>query len=186
MPTPYVKKIAKDTGKSVAELERLWDRAKEEAAKAGHKNDYAYIMGIFKRMAGIAEAYVRLAASSIQDTVTAERRRLEKLTIEVEATPEAMTTLVNLLAAIEYNTQVGHSATIGAFFDGDGADKVRVSGLPKNEGAEMAKACSAYGDDVAAIIGTSTAHSLTDFYVDDQDGNTVKAFKRVTVYRSTD
>lgn len=61
MPTPYIKKLAKQTGKPVAEVERLWDKAKEQASKAGRTDDYAYITGILKHMVG---ASVRLEASS--------------------------------------------------------------------------------------------------------------------------
>lgn len=32
--------------------ERLWNKAKEQAKKEGREKDYAYIMGIFKRMTG--------------------------------------------------------------------------------------------------------------------------------------
>lgn len=51
MPTEYVKKVAKKTGTSVPATEDKWAKAKKAAAKEGHANDYAYIMGIFKRMA---------------------------------------------------------------------------------------------------------------------------------------
>ena len=61
MPTPYVKKLAKQTGKSVAEVERLWDTAKEQAAKAGHKDDYAYITGILNQMVGASSLRVEAA-----------------------------------------------------------------------------------------------------------------------------
>lgn len=44
MPTNVVK---------TAEQERLWNKAKARAAEEGHAGDYAYIMGIFKRMGGL-------------------------------------------------------------------------------------------------------------------------------------
>lgn len=56
MPSPYIKTVAKQTGKSEAELEKLWDKAKASAAEQGHKEDYDYITGIFKKMAGVNEA----------------------------------------------------------------------------------------------------------------------------------
>lgn len=59
MPTPYLKKIAKDKGKSVSEMEDLWNQAKAQAAKEGHAKDYAYITGIFKKMAGVTSGNLR-------------------------------------------------------------------------------------------------------------------------------
>lgn len=55
MPTAYLTKLAKTTGKPMDELERLWDKAKDQAEKAGHGQDYAYITGIFQHMVGIAK-----------------------------------------------------------------------------------------------------------------------------------
>ena len=68
MPTPYVKKLAKEKGKSVAEIERLWDKAKAQAERAGRKDDYAYITGILQHMVGASvtphlEAKARLIAT---------------------------------------------------------------------------------------------------------------------------
>jgi hypothetical protein len=37
--------------------EHLWDKAKKIAEKAGRGGDYAYIMGIYKKMKGISKAY---------------------------------------------------------------------------------------------------------------------------------
>jgi len=53
MPTAYIKKLAKKGFGSVKELEKKWEKAKKIASEEGHKDDYAYIMGIFKRMLGI-------------------------------------------------------------------------------------------------------------------------------------
>jgi hypothetical protein len=50
MPTPYIKKVSKETGKSIKSLEKKWDTAVAKAAEAGHAEDYAYITGIFKNM----------------------------------------------------------------------------------------------------------------------------------------
>lgn len=54
MPTPYLEKVAKDKGKPVSEMEDLWVKAKAQAAREGRAKDYAYITGIFKKMAGVA------------------------------------------------------------------------------------------------------------------------------------
>jgi hypothetical protein len=68
-------------------------------------------------------------------------------------------TLVNLLGVIQWNGRVGHSATVGAFFDGDGAGQVRIEGLPKGDYAEMAKELSSYGDGHLAEVGPSSARA---------------------------
>lgn len=62
MASPYVKKIAKETGKSEKEIESFWDKAKGIASdtlgtpedKFGSK-EYAYTVGIVKNMLGIKE-----------------------------------------------------------------------------------------------------------------------------------
>lgn len=50
MPNAYIKKVGKQTGKSIESLEKKWDSAVDKAKDAGHTDDYAYIMGIFKNM----------------------------------------------------------------------------------------------------------------------------------------
>lgn len=54
MPAAYINKLIKEkeTGKSKARLEHLWKKAKDIASKAGETKNYAYIMGIFKKMIG--------------------------------------------------------------------------------------------------------------------------------------
>lgn len=54
MPTPNLRSLAKQSGKSIETLEKYWDKAKKLAAEAGHKDNYDYITGITKRMAGIS------------------------------------------------------------------------------------------------------------------------------------
>lgn len=55
MPANIVKSFAEKTGKSVQEVEKLWDKAKELAADGGHKEDYNYIVGILKKMLKLNE-----------------------------------------------------------------------------------------------------------------------------------
>lgn len=62
MPSPYVKNLVKDTGKSVSEIEKLWDRAKKISAEEFGKGEdswgsreYSYTVGIVKNMLGIRE-----------------------------------------------------------------------------------------------------------------------------------
>jgi hypothetical protein len=53
-----LKSLAKKSGKSLEKAEELWAKAKELASKEGHKDDYAYIVGIVKRMLGLEEDLV--------------------------------------------------------------------------------------------------------------------------------
>jgi len=55
MPAPQVKSLAKKSGKSVVVVERLWKKAKKQAAKQGRAGDYKYIVGIVKNMLGLKE-----------------------------------------------------------------------------------------------------------------------------------
>ena len=62
MPSPYVKKLARETGKSVDEIESLWDKAKKAAGEHFKKSpsefqdqEYAYTVGIVKKMVGLDE-----------------------------------------------------------------------------------------------------------------------------------
>lgn len=77
--------------------------------------------------------------------------------LSIKCNQSGYRTLINLLGAIQYNCDVGHSAVVAAFFDGDGADKVKILGLPDNNGKEMAEACGTYGDDLMALIGIEHA-----------------------------
>jgi len=56
MPASIVTTFAKTTGKTVPSVEKLWDKAKDIAAKNGHKEDYEYITGILKKMLRIEQA----------------------------------------------------------------------------------------------------------------------------------
>jgi hypothetical protein len=56
MPANTVKSFAEKTGKSVAEVEKLWDKAKEVASEAGETENFAYITGILKKMLGLNES----------------------------------------------------------------------------------------------------------------------------------
>lgn len=66
MPTPFIKKLAREGKASIAELEKKWDEAKEAAASSGHAKDYGYIMSIFKKMAGVT------AGTEGIDTITVD------------------------------------------------------------------------------------------------------------------
>jgi hypothetical protein len=82
----------------------------------------------------------------------------KKITLEIEATPNAIETLCNMLSVIQWNCTVGHSAITAAFFDGDGSDKIKIKGLPDgSKGEAMAKALSSYGDDLMGLVSADNA-----------------------------
>ena len=64
MPSPYVNKLSKETGKSISEIEVLWKKAKDVTAETFGKTEddfgskeYSYCVGIVKNMLGIEEKY---------------------------------------------------------------------------------------------------------------------------------
>ncbi len=64
MPTPYIKKLAKEGKGSVQSLERKWEDAKAAAEKQGKADNYAIVTTIFKSMVGAKlEASSRLRAT---------------------------------------------------------------------------------------------------------------------------
>lgn len=52
MPTPYIKKLAAKHHTSVGKSEGRWEKAKQQAAKQGHGEDFAYVTSIYKKMMG--------------------------------------------------------------------------------------------------------------------------------------
>jgi hypothetical protein len=76
-----------------------------------------------------------------------EGRPTKTMVLKIEGSGEAFDTLVNLLAAIQWAGSAGHSGKFGCFIDGDGADKIRIEGLPPNDGSKMAQATCEYGGD---------------------------------------
>jgi len=50
MPPALIQTFAQRAGRSAKAVEKLWDKAKELAAEAGREEDYAYVVGILKRM----------------------------------------------------------------------------------------------------------------------------------------
>jgi len=82
MPSPYVNKLAKETGKSVAEVEKLWGKAKEIASdNFGKKEDdfgskeYSYTVGIVKNMLGVKEEI--LDPTKFQDSKLSAKEFIE-------------------------------------------------------------------------------------------------------------
>lgn len=56
MPASIIKSFADKTGKSLSDVERLWDKAKQSAKDQNREKDFAYITGILKKMLGIEES----------------------------------------------------------------------------------------------------------------------------------
>ncbi len=57
MPSAYLKTLHDEGHGSMEKLEHHWEMAKEQAAKAGRGDDYAYITGILKKSLSI-KSYV--------------------------------------------------------------------------------------------------------------------------------
>lgn len=62
MPSPYIKSLSRETGKSESELEKLWSKAKEITSDTFNKKEsefgekeYSYTVGIVKNMLGLKE-----------------------------------------------------------------------------------------------------------------------------------
>ena len=74
MPLPALRKMAKESGRSLEDAERYWDDAKEKALEQGFEEGdddfYAYAMGIVKRRLSLSG--LSRVGSSIR--VRAERR----------------------------------------------------------------------------------------------------------------
>lgn len=63
MPSPWVKKIARETGKSEREIEKIWKKAKEITSEEFGKSEddfgnkeYSYTTGVVKKMLGVDES----------------------------------------------------------------------------------------------------------------------------------
>lgn len=66
MPSATIKKMAKKSGKSIEEVERLWDKAMDIAKKKGLQDPailIPYAMGVLKKMVSVKEAYDDLNSS---------------------------------------------------------------------------------------------------------------------------
>lgn len=66
MPSPYVKKLASELDIPIAEVEEKWKEAKQVTADTFGKKisefgdrEYAYTIGVIKKMYGITESYIK-------------------------------------------------------------------------------------------------------------------------------
>jgi len=130
----------------------------------------------------LADGRHPLSDPEVYAHISAATRRLEarkpfselahKISVDLgSADDELMRSLVNFLGAVAWCGQVGHSATISMFVDGDGAGSLRIEGLPATDlklGAAMAEAASNHGDSLMVEVGPSSASAYSTQY-DEQD-----------------
>lgn len=55
MPTPVIKSFAKRSGKTVQDVEAIWNRVKASTTGTEHEEDYEYITGAVKNSLGLDE-----------------------------------------------------------------------------------------------------------------------------------
>jgi hypothetical protein len=69
-----------------------------------------------------------------------------ELRLTIKGSREAVNRVAALLSCIEYNGNVGHSGMFGISWDGDGADRIEISGIkPSKELKHGYEAMSGYG-----------------------------------------
>ena len=68
MPASMVRKMAKDSGKSIDTVEKYWDEAKKTAEKEKPTNKWAYVVSIVKRRLGLEKASVlEMVTASVEN-----------------------------------------------------------------------------------------------------------------------
>lgn len=72
MPIPQLRSFAKQSGKSLDDVERYYKDAKKQAEKQGQDDNYSYIIGIVKKRCG-------LESSNEDWTVNSLSRKLNNL-----------------------------------------------------------------------------------------------------------
>lgn len=55
MPTPYIQSLSKKMNRTIASLEKDWDKAKSIAKDQDQENNYGLITNIFKKIVGVKE-----------------------------------------------------------------------------------------------------------------------------------
>lgn len=70
MPSNYLNRLHADYGIPMKKLEDYWSRAVEIAEKSGHKEQYAYVTGIFKNMLALTSS-----SSDFWDMLTLEQKK---------------------------------------------------------------------------------------------------------------
>jgi hypothetical protein len=137
MPSAYINKLAKETGKTKAELEKYWDEAKKAASeKFGTSErefgdrEYSYAVEIVKRRSGVGESIVvnfmhseKLAKDFINEMIEdkeelpkpkeIEPEEVEEEGLEEEEMEEAGTRLIQMfndfIEEYERTKDIAHS-----------------------------------------------------------------------------
>lgn len=87
----------------------------------------------------------------------------------------------HMIAAMKWCGDVGHSAVVATFIDGDGAAHFDLDGLDSElqaVGSKMAEAASDYNDSLMALIGPNVAQAYSQRYAETGP----QQFTRKTVY----
>lgn len=79
MPIPFIKQLAQKSGKSEAEVDKLYRKAKIIARKEKHGNEYDYIVGILKKMLSLNESELDSYLKEKETKVTNFREYLASL-----------------------------------------------------------------------------------------------------------
>ena len=79
-----VKSFAEKSGKTEAEVEKMWDEAKASAEKEGKAEDYAYITGILKKMLKIDESINQEMIQSLAQKTGKTTEEIESQWLEAE------------------------------------------------------------------------------------------------------
>jgi hypothetical protein len=87
MPTPYLKKLAKEGKGSISSLEKKWDTAKSKAKEQGKGSNYGYITSIFKSMVGASATASFVLAD---EEVTARTAYIDSLVEHGKGTREEL------------------------------------------------------------------------------------------------
>ena len=91
---------------------------------------------------------------------TSAKPKLPELTLTLSGDPATLDRVCAMLYAVSHAAGVGHSGTFAVDIDGDGDDRISVTGLPKDREPaykDMASAASEYGGDFE-ILGNDTAY----------------------------
>jgi hypothetical protein len=156
MPTPYVKKLAKEKGKSVEEVERLWNEAKAQAEKAGHKDDYPYITGILKKMVG---------ASTVSASTKTQVKIEAKSRLHASAAPKPTKLFAAMVEAgiidkIKSLPNVGRKAKIALVHE----FKEQVHHVAENLGTTKNAVVTAFKEPKMANILEATGYSFATLW----------------------
>jgi hypothetical protein len=81
MPKGYIDKLVKK-GKNRKDLESKWEKAKKSAESQDHKDNFQYIMGIFKKMIGESTMEIKRNGKILATVEPSENKKLWAVTKE--------------------------------------------------------------------------------------------------------